>query len=180
MARKVPSTNKEGPGKPGPSLRGLAASVDGEAVEAAGAADAGQRRDGAARRVMRRVPGGVVAAIAVHMADHGVDVVVAVGGPVTAGMVVGTGDGTAEGIGAGQHVMLVRLVAAAGNAHAFLVQRRTLVDVVAVARDVAMQVGDVHRDDFALGIVPGAIADAVARVHGARAGGAHIGMPGTV
>ena len=61
--------------------------------------------------------------------------------------------------------MLVRHVAGAFDQLALFIQHVGLLDVVAVALIVAMQIADVGGDHHALGIVPGARADAAARVH---------------
>src|SRR5262245_65095022 len=61
---------------------------------------------------------------------------------------------------AGQDVVMVRLLGAILDRLAALVDGRVLVDVVAGR----VQVLDVPRDAHALGVVPGALADAVARM----------------
>ena len=61
--------------------------------------------------------------------------------------------------------MLVRCVAAAVHNQALLVERELLVDAVAVALNVAVQIRDGPGDDVALGVVPRAEADTIARVH---------------
>src|SRR5690606_25276522 len=71
----------------------------------------------------------------------------------------------------GQDVVDVGAVARAIDLLALLVQCRGLADVVAVAFDVAVQVRHVLRDDLALRVVPGAVADAIARVDGRLAVG---------
>src|SRR5688572_14375254 len=104
--------------------------------------------------------------------------------PVAAGLVVGARHGTAMAVRARHDVVLVhgpfRTSDAARYLHAFLVERGFLDDVVAVALDVPMQIGDVGRDLHALGIVPGAGADTVARIHRASSLRAEIGAPGAV
>jgi hypothetical protein len=77
--------------------------------------------------------------------------------------------------------MLVRRIASAIYRLPLLVQRELLVDRVAVALNVAVQVRDVECDDRALRVVPRAVADAVARVDGGLTGGrcrAQIRVPG--
>ena len=61
--------------------------------------------------------------------------------------------------------MLVGLVAPAVDRLALFVERELLVDAVAVALNVAVQVGDVLSDDGSLGVVPRTIADAITGVH---------------
>src|SRR6476619_5236967 len=77
--------------------------------------------------------------------------------------------------------MLVRRVASAIHRLPLLVQRELLVDRVAVALNVAVQVRDVERDDRALRVVPRAVANPVACVDGGLTGGrcrAQVGVPG--
>src|SRR5215213_9624490 len=80
--------------------------------------------------------------------------------PVAAGLVVAGREAGAVRLRTREDVVLVRLVAAALHAFAFLGQRRLLVEVV--ARPV--QVGDVLGDDCTLRVLPWALADAVFRV----------------
>src|SRR5436309_1266426 len=121
-------------------------SVDGEAVEPAGAAGVDERLLGAALAHMRRVPRHVLAARAVHVTEHGARAVRryggvglrerhAVQGPVVAGVIVAVDEGTAERVRAGQDVVLI-----AGNLVAPWIERGRALDVVAVALLVAMQV----------------------------------------
>ena len=70
------------------------------------------------------------------------------------------GEGSAVGLRAGQNVVPVRLVAAAVDDLALLVQRGLLGDIVGVA----VQVGDVSWRHDAFGVLPRALADAIARV----------------
>jgi hypothetical protein len=49
---------------------------------------------------------------------------------------------------------------------AFFIQRVRFVDLIAIALDVPVQIGDVVRDDRAASVVPRPLADAVACVHG--------------
>jgi len=77
--------------------------------------------------------------------------------------------------------VLVRHVADAVDDRALLGECERLVDGVAIALDVAMQVGDVVGDELAVLVVPGTGADAIARVDGRLAvggRGAQIGAPG--
>ena len=67
--------------------------------------------------------------------------------------------------------MLVGLVTSAVDRLAFFVEREFLVDAVAVALNVAVQVGNILSDDGSLGVVPRAIANAITRVHGRLAAG---------
>src|SRR5262249_45473670 len=61
--------------------------------------------------------------------------------------------------------VLYALRAAALNLRALFRQRRGSLDVVAIALKVAVQIVDVRGDHLALGIVPGACADAATRIH---------------
>src|SRR5262245_45380615 len=130
---------------------------------------------------MRRVPRSrrrtVVEALPVMVADlRGAGTVA---GPVAAGRVGAGREAAAIHGRAGEHVVLVGIIAAAVDLVAVLVERGLLVDVVVVA----VQVIDIFRNRHALGVAPGAVADAVARVHalrGADADRAQIGAPGAV
>src|SRR5688500_5073071 len=67
--------------------------------------------------------------------------------------------------------MLVGLVASAVDRLAFFAEREFLVDAIAVALNVPMQVGNILSDDSSLRVVPRAIANAITRVHGRLAAG---------
>ncbi|CAD5375508.1 hypothetical protein OF001_U10195 [Pseudomonas sp. OF001] len=132
----------------------------------------------AAPRGVRGVPRArwrtVVQALAIVVTDHGRAGGAA--GPVAAGAVLRAGEGGAVGLRAGEDVVHVRRIAAALDRHAALVEAGFLVEVV-----VAVQLGDVLGDQLALGVVPGARADAVAGVHRRLAvtgAGAEVGAPG--
>ena len=56
----------------------------------------------------------------------------------------------------------------AGNLVAPCIQRGRALDVVAVALLVAVQIGDAAGNQLALGIVPGPVADVVARIDASR------------
>ena len=126
---------------------------------------------------------------AVVMADVGA-AVFAVAGPVGAGAVEGVGEGGAVRLGAGEHVMLVAPVFKfngpdlTGDHLAGFRHRCADIDVVALAREqqsVAVELAEIGGDAHTVGIVPGALADAVPRVDGGavRGGlGAEIGAPG--
>src|SRR5436305_1371983 len=113
-------------------------------------------------------------ALAVEVAEHrGAEIAA---GPVVAGQVEIAAEGAAIGAGAGQHVVLVGGIADAFDDVALLGQAGLLADLV-----VAVQVVVAGGDDHALGVLPGALADAVAGIDGAalRGGvGAQIGVPG--
>ena len=101
------------------------------------------------------------------MADDG-QAVGGVRGPVAAGLAFGQ---RAVGVGAGEDVVLVGIVAAAVDDVAGLGEGGLLGDLVGRAVELVERRGD----QLALGVVPGAFSDAVLRVD---AGGAQIGVPG--
>src|SRR2546426_72034 len=110
---------------------------------------------------MRRVPGlrhvVVAQALPVGVADHRRALTAL--RPVAARAIVAGREGGAVRLGAGEDVVHVRRVAAAVDLLALLRQRRVLGEVV-----LAVELGHVLRDDDALGVLPGAAPDAVARV----------------
>ena len=95
---------------------------------------------------------------------------------------------TPPGIRAGQDVVLIRLVSDAVDLLAVLINGRWLSDVVAIALEVPMQVGDVGCDQLTVCVEPGAAADPRSRVDRglwgcaspACLGGAEIGSPRAV
>src|ERR1700737_1659272 len=96
--------------------------------------------------------------------------------PVLAGAVVSGRERRAVGLRSRQHVMAVRRIAAAVYDVALLAQRGLFGQVVG-----AVQLGDIPGDHDAFGILPGSLADAVARVHGwltVDSLGREIGAPG--
>src|SRR6185312_1731715 len=93
--------------------------------------------------------------------------------PVLAGAVLIASEGRAVGLRAREDIVAVRCVAATVDDLALLRQRRLLGEVV-----LAVQVGDVLGDDDALGVGPGALADAVLRVHRAGPLRGQISVPG--
>src|ERR1700676_1951540 len=125
---------------------------------------------------MRRVPRYIGAAGAVIVPDH--RRAFAAAGPVVASVIRGIGERTAVGRRAGQYVVLVvhaavdfhvGAVAIARHQYALLVERRSLVDVVADAglvKRIAMEIANVLRDTVTFGAEPRPVADAVAGVHG--------------
>src|SRR6267143_1391689 len=151
----------------------------GEAVEEAVASGALQIVLAAAAvgpaRGMRRVPRlrrvVVPQALPIVMADHRRSL--AALRPVAARAVLAGRERGAVGLGARQDVVHVRRVAAPVHRLALLGQRGLLADVV-----LAVQLGEVARDDDALGVLPGTLADAVARVDRAGALRAQVGVPG--
>jgi hypothetical protein len=93
-----------------------------------------------------------------------------------AGLVVAGRKGAAVGLGAGQRVVLVGGIAAAVDDVALLGQGALLRQIV-----VAVQFVDIFGDDDALGVLPRAVPDAVARIDrglAVRGLRAEIGMPG--
>src|SRR5688500_2316688 len=95
-------------------------------------------------------------------------------------MVSGVRVGTAVGSRTGENVMLVRFVANAVDQFALLGERELFPERVAYARlldGIAVQHASVGRDDLAAKVAPRPVADAVARVHGARALRAQVGAP---
>src|SRR6266850_173520 len=126
-------------------------------------------------RGMRRVPRlrriVVTQALPVMMADHRRPL--AALRPVAAGAILAGRERGAVRLGARQDVVHVRRVAASVDHLALLGQGRLLADVV-----LAVQLGHVLRDHGSLGVLPGAAADAVARVDGAGALRAEIRVPG--
>src|SRR4051794_7790365 len=96
--------------------------------------------------------------------------------PVAAGLVAFRSERRAVGLRAGQNVVHVGIVAEAVDDFALLVERGLLGQVV-----LAVQLGDVLGNDHALGVLPWALADAVARIDGHRATSRlrrEIGVPG--
>jgi hypothetical protein len=75
-------------------------------------------------------------------------------------------EGGAVRLRAGQNVVHVGIVAAAVDDAALLVERRLLGQIV-----LAVQLGDVLGDGDALGVLPWALADAIARIDRDRAAG---------
>src|SRR5215467_15028647 len=109
-------------------------------------------------RGMRRVPRlrrvVVAQSLPVVMADH--RGALSALGPVAAGAILAGREGGAVRLRAGEHIVHVRRVAAPVHRVTLLGQRGLLVDVVG-----AVQLGHVLGDDDALGVLPGALADAV-------------------
>src|SRR6266436_9136036 len=157
---------------------GISRLLRGEAVEEAVAAGALQITLAAAAvraaRGMRRVPGlrhvVVAQALPVGVADHRRALTAL--RPVAARAIVAGREGGAVRLGAGEDVVHVRRVAAAVDLLALLRQRRVLGEVV-----LAVELGHVLRDDGALGVLPGAAPDAVARVDGAGPLRAQVRVP---
>lgn len=114
------------------------------------------------------------------MADHGAGVG-AVRGPVVAGEVPSSGQARGKGaamrIRSGEYVVFV---SGAFGAHpavhrlALLRHRRVLIDEIAAALNVAVQIRDATGNHHAIGVVPGPVSDAVARIDG-RLGAAAMG-----
>src|SRR6059058_5360641 len=152
----------------------------GEAVEEAVAAGALEIVLAAAAvgpaRGVRRVPGlrrvVVAQTLPIVMADHRRPL--AALRPVAAGAVIAGRERGAVGLRTGQDVVHVGCVATAVDQLPLLGQRRLLGDVVARA----VQLSEILGDDGALGVLPRARADAVARVDGTGALRAEIRVPG--
>src|SRR5690606_12474689 len=142
----------------------------GKAIEVAVTTGSLQLFLAAATAVVCCVPrlGHRAAADAVEVPDY--RCAFAIRSPVVAGVCRG---GTV-GIGAGQNVVLVRRVANAVD-RAFLLGDR----VMLVQQHVAVvQVIDATGNELAIGVVPGAAANAYFRVDAAGTGGAQVGAPG--
>src|SRR3989442_2447228 len=124
---------------------------------------------------MRRVPGlrrvVVAQALPVMMAEHRCPL--AALRPVAACTILTGRERGAVRLGAGQDVVHIRRVATPVDHLTLLGQRRLLADVV-----LAVQLGHVPGDDDALGVDPGALTDAVARVDRAGTLRAQIRVPG--
>jgi len=115
--------------------------------------------------------------VAEHYGAHGV------GGVIVAGVIRAVGVGAAIGLRAGQDVVLVGHIAEAFNRVALFIEHGGFGNGGAHARQlqsIAVQIGEAHGDALALGVEPRAVADAVARVDGIGALGAHVGVPGAV
>ena len=107
---------------------------------------------------MRRVPGGVAAALAIEVTHHRTAFIAT--RPVIAGVIICIRkERRAVGHGARQNVVPVRLVAPAKHAIAVLIESRASDDVGA-----QVQLVNVLSDELTGGIVPGAVADSAARV----------------
>ncbi len=124
---------------------------------------------------MGRVPGSVVAAAAaVEMTDHGL--AGATRCPIVAGAVVTGRQCISDRVRAGQDVMFVLWFTVGTettrNLIAVLVRAGFGDDVIGVAIGIAMQIVEIGCDHDAIGVVPRAITDAIARVRRLRALGA--------
>src|SRR3989442_9077374 len=125
-----------------------AQSVGGETVEQPGAARLHERGLAAAGAHVCGIPGRVAAPEPVVMAEDR-PVAIGIARPVVAREHGCRPDlDPALRVGAGQHVVLVGLVADAFHLLALLGERGRLADVVAVTLDVAVQVGNVARDQL--------------------------------
>src|SRR5262249_44535862 len=144
-------------------------------IEPASASRVDKRLLAAPLAHMRRIPRRVLATRPVAVAEHGAgtirrNVLVllwqshGVRGPVVAGVIVAVGERTALGVRTGQDVVLVGRRPHTWNLVTFDIEGGGALDVVAVALLVAMQIGDVAGDQLALDVVPGAGADAIARI----------------
>ncbi len=97
---------------------------------------------------------------------------VAVAGPVTAGMVFVIVECGAVDSRASENVVTIRIFTRAPDLIAAFIQCRFPVDI----RGIAVQFVDVPGDQHACGVVPGTIADSIARI---RALDAQVGAPGS-
>src|SRR5262249_16989522 len=134
----------------------------GKSSQTSSATGAAQGGFAAAARGMRGVPGlrgrVIAQAGAVVMPDHRGAAVTALR-PVAAGPVFRPGVCHAVGLRAGEDVVHVGRVPGALADLPFFGQRGLLVEVV-----VAMKLLDIARDDDAFRVLPGAVADALARM----------------
>src|SRR5258707_13398854 len=149
-----------------------------EALERAFAGGGDEVGLAAAAGLVRGVPGAlelvVGAAAAVDVAEFGLAEFAA--RPVVAGQVHVAGERSAVGLRAGQGVVIVRRIAETRNPGAALGERVVGGELVVGA----VQVLDAGRDHHALGVLPRALADAVARIDGLDGrglGAAEIGPP---
>src|SRR6266567_405707 len=109
--------------------------------------------------------------------------VVAVARPIVASGVEAGRERSAIGVRARQNIVLVAGIAHSRSRRSALIQCGGLLDVVAVALLVAMQIGDIRSNRHALRIVPRSRPDAVAciRTGGLRCGlRAQIGVPNMI
>jgi hypothetical protein len=107
------------------------------------------------------------------MPQHGAPLAAAA--PVAAGHVLVARDGASVGLRAGQYVTHIGTVAASIDHCTLFVERRVLVEIIG-----AMELVHVLGDHDALGVVPGSLADPVARIARRRTAGrrgAQIGAP---
>src|SRR6516225_2633922 len=93
--------------------------------------------------------------------------------PVLASAIVGARERSTVHLRTGKHVMPVGRIAHAVDAIALLGQRRLLVEIVC-----AVKLGNIVSNDYAFGVLPRSLADAVACIHRARPLRAQIGAPG--
>src|SRR5579862_6337078 len=163
-----------------PALPALERLVGGEAIQQARAAGGDEVRLAAAAAGVARVPRAVVAALLVGVSQlHGA-AAVRVARVVAAGVVHAVGVGAPVRHRAGEDVVRVRHVADAVDDRLLLGQRDLLAERDAHARlieRVAVQLRHALGHALAARVVPGTVADAVARVDRARALRAHIRVP---
>src|ERR1700751_2903157 len=93
--------------------------------------------------------------------------------PVLACAIVGARERSTVRLRTGKHVMPVGRIAHAVDAVALLGQRRLLVEIVR-----AVKLGNIVSNDYAFGVLPWSLADALARIHRPRPLRAQIGAPG--
>src|SRR5690242_18037300 len=83
------------------------------------------------------------------------------GGPVLASMIFTAGECSSVEIGTGEHVVLVRVVAASVHDF-FLLGKGVLLPKFGILR---VQISDILRDHDAFGVVPRAFPDTIAGIH---------------
>src|ERR1700676_2809118 len=140
-----------------------------EAVEESSAARGHQVRLAAASAGGRRVPGAVVAALLVRVAELYRAPPVGVAGVVGAGVIHPIGVGAAIGLRSGEDVVRVRHVADPVDDGLFLGQGELLPERVAEARlldGVPVQLAHASADALPTGVEPRPVADAVTCVDG--------------
>src|SRR5215469_5122352 len=93
--------------------------------------------------------------------------------PVLASAIVGARERSTVHLRTGKHVMPVGRIAHAVDAVTLLGQRCLFVEIVC-----AVKLGNIVSNDYAFGVLPRSLADAVARIHCARPLRAQIGAPG--
>jgi len=165
-----------------PSLYWTPVSIDCEAVEQAGAANALQCFGTTSRRAMGRVPRGIAATIAVGVAD--LSATSRAARPIAAGVVGVIGEGSAIGLRAGQHVVRVGLISDAVVDLPLLRNVCLFAHVVTQPRlldGVTVQVTYIFGNARPFGVIPRAGADAVASINchlTARSLRTQVRMPG--
>ena len=128
---------------------------------------------------VRRVPRDVAATRPVVMTDLGT-ILLGAACPILASMVGAIREGRANHLRAGENVVTIGAVKAAGDHVAFFGDRSPFIYVIAFARQfqrVTVKVGKVGSDPQTVLSKPRALANSVACIHSARALGAQIRAP---